>query len=535
MSLMLKEAVLGGKHSADDTAVADLNVLSAQFERLKIKIRQLIDALKAQHVSLVKLNESRFMVAKRVAALAENGEVESQAGTVPTVGEDPNDSYLTYMGIHHSLSARHKMYTERFLTHVVEYAIEWEKVIVARVSASLKQAERLRRDQDHYRGKVDNIQRDAGKIISRGRELDPKLSEKLERNEEKLRNSQKEYQKFRSDLCLLMAEVTEKSWKDLHPILLKLIQFDTTLVSDEKKILSTLSSVEGMLKQIAVKHGLKPENRLKDLESLSPTLISSVESDADIGKQKEGDSDEDAKSMPGLLSQEDSNDSAKENTNSKISQAPSTGNKTSIDSILASLDKKEPLTGHLANKVRSNISTVKEEVSKIENGVSFQSKGSSTGKGTKAKLPSKSGLIFEMNSSKNSYSSNSLRKDSQLTPTQVNSQTKHKKASYSSFTKSNYKGVKAVISERNARDSSPTPRTRDSPRSQHGYKGREDPRSHQKYNSKSKRNPQSLVTSPFENFLLCGAGNVSSESYNDDYTVEDTVDNSLETRSRGYW
>ena len=62
MSLMLKEAVLGGKHSADDTAVADLNVLSAQFERLKIKIRQLIDALKAQHVSLVKLNESRFMV-----------------------------------------------------------------------------------------------------------------------------------------------------------------------------------------------------------------------------------------------------------------------------------------------------------------------------------------------------------------------------------------------------------------------------------------------------------------------------------------
>jgi hypothetical protein len=59
---MLKEAVLGGKNSVGNTAVADLNVLSAQFQRLKIKIRQLIDALKAQHVSLVQMNETRFMV-----------------------------------------------------------------------------------------------------------------------------------------------------------------------------------------------------------------------------------------------------------------------------------------------------------------------------------------------------------------------------------------------------------------------------------------------------------------------------------------
>ena len=62
VSLMLKEAVLGGKNAVDDTAAADLNVLSAQFQRLKIKIRQLIDALKAQHESLVKMNETRFMV-----------------------------------------------------------------------------------------------------------------------------------------------------------------------------------------------------------------------------------------------------------------------------------------------------------------------------------------------------------------------------------------------------------------------------------------------------------------------------------------
>ena len=59
---MLKEAVLGGKNSADNSAAADLNVLSAQFQRLKIKIRQLIDALKAQHASLVQINESRFLV-----------------------------------------------------------------------------------------------------------------------------------------------------------------------------------------------------------------------------------------------------------------------------------------------------------------------------------------------------------------------------------------------------------------------------------------------------------------------------------------
>jgi len=543
---MLKEAVLGGKNSVGNTAVADLNVLSAQFQRLKIKIRQLIDALKAQHVSLVQINETRFMVAKRISALAEGGEIASQAGTIPTAGEDPNDSYLTYMGIHHSLSDRQKMYSERFLTHVVEYAIEWEKVIVARVSTSLKQAERLRLDQDHYRGKVDNIQRDAGKIISRGRDLDPKLSEKLERNEEKLRNSEKEYETFTSDLCLLMAEVTGKSWKDLHPILLKLIQFDTTLVSDEKKILSNLSSVEGMLKKIAVKHGLKPENRLKDLENLSPTLICSTSTESETAIEKDNkdinDEDaEDAKSMPDLLSQKGSTDSAKENKLSKISEAPSSGNHSSANSILASLDGKYPSKTKLSSKVRSNVSTIKEDALSLgKHETSFQSKTSSSPKGTKGKLSSSKGRNVERKSSskKSSDTLSEMLADSgnkaysamgsESTPTRANSKPKHRKSSsYSSASKSNYKGVKAVVGERNSltRDSSPTPRARDSNRSQNTQKVRDTSRSREKHTSKSQRKSgRASNVSPFENFLLCGAGTNTSGSYNDDYTVDDTIE-----------
>lgn len=543
---MFKEAVLGGKNIADNSAAADLNVLSAQFQRLKIKIRQLIDALKAQHASLVQINESRFLVAKRVAALAEDGEIASQAGTIPAVGDDPNDSYLTYMGIHHSLSSRHKMYTERFLTHVVEYSIEWEKVIVARVSTSLKQAERLRLDQDHYKAKVMSIQRDAAKVISRGKELDPKVSEKLERNEEKLRNSQKEYEIFTSDLCLLMKEVTEKSWKDLHPILLKLVQFDTTLVSDEKKILSALSSVEGTLKKIAVKHCLKPENRLKDLENLSPTSICTIEPELDTEHEEtEGkeDSNDDAKSIPDLLSQKGSTDSGKENNATKKKKSSSNKN-SGADSILASLSEHEPVKENLSKKVRSNLSHAKKGDSSIRKRESNLSSKKSVPKEKKVSQPRIKGSSSSKRQKDTSDNDTHGEREQEATEDRKHS---HKSSSVS---KSNYKGMRPVAGERSvlSLDSSPstrgyeTPKSRntkeardsyDTPTSQNTKEERDSYTARENYRRERERKSKKSIASPFENFLLCGANAATESSFDDDYTLDDTYDETFYSRRKG--
>ena len=60
----LKEVLLGSAAHASKSSnlSADLEFLSGQFKRLKLRIKKLIDALKAQHVSLLTMNESRFLV-----------------------------------------------------------------------------------------------------------------------------------------------------------------------------------------------------------------------------------------------------------------------------------------------------------------------------------------------------------------------------------------------------------------------------------------------------------------------------------------
>ena len=416
---------------------------------------------------------------------------------------------------------------------MVEYSIEWEKVIVARVSTSLKQAERLRLDQDHYKAKVISIQRDAAKVISRGKELDPKISEKLERNEEKLRNSQKEYETFTSDLCLLMKEVTEKSWKDLHPILLKLVQFDTTLVSDEKKILSALSSVEGTLKEIAVKHCLKPENRLKDLENLSPTSICATEepdTDTEKGENEENeDSNEDAKSIPDLLSQKGSADSGKENHAKKEKKSSSSSGKNSgADTILASLSEHEPLKENLSKKMK-----IKKQDSSLKQRESNLSSKKSFSKGTKVShLPRK-----ESSSSKKQKDGSDAyiqgNREQELKGDRTNSQKSP------SISKSNYKGMKPVVGERSllSLDNVPSSREYDTPKSRNTNKARGTYSTREKYRRERERKSKNTIASPFENFLLCGVNAATdSTSFDDDYTLDDTYDETLESRRKGrHW
>ncbi len=183
------------------------------------------------------------------------------------------------MMVHHNLHIRQQLYCDRFSEHVVDYAIEWERVIVARVSTSLSHAERLRRNLDHYNDKVERLKMEKSKMISQGKSPDIKFTDKLARNTAKLSTSQQTYESYASDLTILIQEVTTRSWKDLHPILLKLTQFDSTLAGDETKLLKNLDVVSNNLKKIANRYGLKADSRLAELETLGSKLI--IQGDGD--------------------------------------------------------------------------------------------------------------------------------------------------------------------------------------------------------------------------------------------------------------
>jgi F0F1-type ATP synthase membrane subunit b/b' len=172
------------------------------------------------------------------------------------------------------------MYAGKFSQFVIEYATEWHKVVVARVDKALKEAESLRMEVDHYQSKVESLRQSANEKMAKGKQVDQKTAEKLTRNEEKLVKIKDENYKFIHQACLLVEELVIRSWRDMHPLLIKIFQFDMTISTEEAKAKSDLNGIVNALKQLAVKHGIKAEARLKDIETLNPdTLSTRLDSD----------------------------------------------------------------------------------------------------------------------------------------------------------------------------------------------------------------------------------------------------------------
>lgn len=197
-----------------------------------------------------------------------------EAGGIMPSADNPTDSVCSYASVHDALGAKTSSYSDKYKQFVLDYAIEWEKVVTGRINEGLKTSEKLRRDLNHYQKKVESLRLSVNQAMARGKSVKSDTQEKLRRNEEKLIASKQSYNKAATDLCILMEEVTERSWRDLHPLLIKCAQFDSTLSNDESKVLGSLNQVVNQLKQVAVASGISPQPRIKDLGTLKPELLS---------------------------------------------------------------------------------------------------------------------------------------------------------------------------------------------------------------------------------------------------------------------
>jgi hypothetical protein len=115
--------------------------------------------------------------------------------------------------------------------------------------------------------------------MAKGKQVDSKSAEKLTRNEDKLIKIKEASSKFINDLCLLMEEITVRSWRDLHPMLVKCSQFEVQVSGDEAKAFVSMNEVVTALKKVASDHGIKPEARLKDLQTVDPSVLSTRSKD----------------------------------------------------------------------------------------------------------------------------------------------------------------------------------------------------------------------------------------------------------------
>ena len=288
----------------------DLIELRAKYQQFSKNLKFLITSLTNNHASMVAYGKSRLEVAKAINALTVDTPLFGCAGDIPANAVGTTDGGATapgggyhpaaatsstdlvvvgggggggggggngangpssYAAIHLQLHKKNKLYHDKYTEHILNYATEWERILSTRISGHLKQSETLRVDLDHYARKVEDMHRSINKTMTKGKMVGDDSVDRLKRNEAKLVLARVEYDRFVNDLCGFMEEVMLRGWKDLHPLLVKMAQFDTTLSNEESTLFkSSMGSVADRLKGMKNEHpGLKPLGRLKDLETLS--------------------------------------------------------------------------------------------------------------------------------------------------------------------------------------------------------------------------------------------------------------------------
>jgi hypothetical protein len=317
VALRVMEAVGAGTPKV--TSRVDIHQATEKFRILQKRLKSLTSLLEKQISLIAQLNKTRLEVAQQVAALSSgspleaicvgnpSNKAESESfskgdelgvsrqtafGTISVASKGTALETLishAYLEVHRTSNERSTMYTQRFKEHVLKYTVEWETSITSRIDAGLKELEKQRLDLEHYSRKFEALRLSANKLMSSGKTVPTATADKLKRNEMKLLHAKHNYEVYSSSFALLISEVTERCWKDLHPLLVKVIQFDSALAADENKNFSLLNDAAAKLKKIGVDNSLDPKGRLLGIQSLKPEELFTGDKTNPLGRRLTGE------------------------------------------------------------------------------------------------------------------------------------------------------------------------------------------------------------------------------------------------------
>ena len=168
-------------------------------------------------------------------------------------------------------------------TKLLDYIDLWQSTVTTRIQNDMQQTNALRREVDHYTTKVDALHQAKIRKLTKGQqqEFAPGGSgtEKMDRNEQKLQHAQQVYRKAAREHYWMLDEVVNRSWRDLHPILLQLLQLDTALAKDSSsrnvldKYETALAAIQRQVQQQQQQHqsgGPWPKQRLQSIATATP-------------------------------------------------------------------------------------------------------------------------------------------------------------------------------------------------------------------------------------------------------------------------
>ena len=114
-----------------------------------------------------------------------------------------------------------------YQNHNINQIAEWETVVTSTLDDDVKELRALAKKKQHYIDKVDKLRAKINKIERRGKkEAAPKIVTQLARNEQKLVDSDKAYDKKCDEVSVVLNEATTRGWVDFYPIAKNVMKFE---------------------------------------------------------------------------------------------------------------------------------------------------------------------------------------------------------------------------------------------------------------------------------------------------------------------
>jgi predicted RNA-binding protein with PUA domain len=211
-----------------------------RFDVFKAKLKQLRNALRAHHTDLVRSEASRTKV---VQALRQVGNDSSDSPMLELVcgGE------ISYAAIHEERSRDMSVRLKEYQVELISYIANWEGTVTTRIATELRHVDSLFKTFVRYYNKVESLKATAEKKKT----IKDSDLEKINRNESKLRTARKEYRRNLVSTTLLIEEISDRGWKDLLPLMIRMITFDFEASTAAADRMSRLVSIRREMEELA--------------------------------------------------------------------------------------------------------------------------------------------------------------------------------------------------------------------------------------------------------------------------------------------
>jgi hypothetical protein len=252
---------------------------------LSSQLHDLVDLLKEQLKCMEKHNDSRLRVVRQVAAMAESTPIagviaspllRADEGSVDDDNDSAEEVDDTFGSIYAQLHLVSYDAQAEFKNDICRRAEEWDVAVSARVKKSNTLCESLRRDLEHYVKKVDDLAASIERSESQDKEIADSVYERKVRNDGKLAQARERYETNVNDLCLYLKEVTEHGWKDLVPMILRIVNLDISTARYQEETTAKLGGIIEDLREIAEKNDFHADvDRIDALKADPPSTFAS--------------------------------------------------------------------------------------------------------------------------------------------------------------------------------------------------------------------------------------------------------------------